>query len=117
MSYNIKIDGTWILVFAIMSIMIILFLMVGIILIIEFLEIRLNCICVCMGIRLSETNRFFSIPLFCICRRNRRSRRRNNTRILPIIAPKLYTADEYCDLTGNKIILNPDNSIFLGIKL
>ena len=115
MSYKIKIDGTWILVFAIMSIMIILFLMVGIILIIECLEIRLNCIC--MGIRLSETNRFFSIPLFCICRRNRRSRRRNNTRILPIIAPKLYTADEYCDLTGNKIIFNPDNSVFLGIKL
>ena len=115
MSYIIKIDGTWILVFATISLMIILFSIVGIILIIEYLEIRLNCICICMGIRLSETNRFFSIPLFCICRR--RSRRRNNTRILPIIAPKLYTADEYCDLTGNKIIFNPDNSVFLGIKL
>ena len=116
MSYNIKIDGTWILVFAAMLIIIILFSVVGIILIIECLELRLNCICICMGIRLSETNRFFSIPLFCICRR-RRSRRINNTRILPIIAPKLYTADEYCDLTGNKIIFNPDNSVFLGIKL
>jgi hypothetical protein len=113
MSYNIKIDGTWILVFAIMSMMIILFSVVGIILIIECLEIRLNCICICMGIRLSETNRFLSIPLFCICRRRRS---RSNTRILPIIAPKLFTADEYCDLTGNKIIFNPDNSVFLGIK-
>lgn len=111
MSYNIKIDGTWILVFALMSIMIILFSIVTIIFIIEYLQVRLNCICICMGIRLSETNRFLSIPLFCICRR-----RRNNTRILPIIAPKLYTADEYCDLTGNKIIFNPDNSVFLGIK-
>ena len=113
MSYNIENRWNMDIIFAIMSIMIILFSVVGIILIIECLEIRLNCICVCMGIRLSETNRFLSIPLFCICRR-RRSRR--NTRILPIIAPKLFTADEYCDLTGNKIIFNPDNSVFLGIK-
>ena len=107
---NFKLDAVWIVIFIIISLMILLFLLLIIIFIIDYLQIRLNCICICMGIRLSDRYSFLSIPLFCICRR------RNNTRILPIIAPKLYTSDEYCDLTGNKIIVNPDNSIFLGIK-
>ena len=47
-----------------MSIMIILFSIVTIIFIIEYLQVRLNCICICMGIRLSETNRFLSIDFY-----------------------------------------------------
>jgi hypothetical protein len=111
MPYDFKLNATWILIFIIISLMVLLFLLLIIIFIIDYLQIRLNCICICVGIRLSQTNRCLSIPLFCICRR-----RNNNTRILPIVAPKLYTTVEYCDLTGNKIVINPDNNIFLGIK-
>ncbi len=112
MPYDFKLDAIWVVIFIIISLMILLFLLLIIIFIIDYLQIRLNCICICMGIRLSDRYNFLSIPLFFICRR-----RNNNTRILPIITPKLYTSEEYCDLTGNKIIINPDNSIFLGIKI
>lgn len=111
MPYDFKLNATWVLIFIIISLMVLLFLLLTIVFIIDYLQIRLNCTCTCMGIRLSQTNRFLSIPLFCICRRI------NNTRILPIVAPKLYTTVEYCDLTGNKIVINPNNRIFLGIKL
>ena len=114
MPYDFKLDATWVLIFIIISLMVLmvlLFLLLTIVFIIDYLQIRLNCTCICMGIRLSQTNILLSIPLFCRCRRIN-----NNTRILPIVAPKLYTTVEYCDLTGNKIFINPDNRIFLGIR-
>lgn len=112
MDYVIRIDVIWIIIFILVSLMTILFSLILIIFIIEYLQTRLNCICICMGIRLSQRYSFLSIPLFCICRRRFRS-----TLIVPIKVPKLYTTEEYCQDTGNKIIINPDNIFYIGIKL
>lgn len=112
MNYEFKLNVTWVLLFIIISLMVLLFLLLLIIFIIDYLQVRLNCICICRGIRLSERHTFLSIPLFCICRRRYR-----NTLILPIKAPKFYTTEEYCQMTGNKIIIYPDSSLHIGFKL
>jgi hypothetical protein len=112
MDYKIRIDVIWIIIFILVSLMTIIFSLILIIFIIEYLQTRLNCICICRGIRLSRRYSFLSIPLFCICRRRYR-----NTLIVPIKVPKLYTTKEYCQATGNKIIIDPDNSFYIGYKL
>ena len=113
MNYEFKLDGLWVLIFIVISILFLIYLIVVILFLIEFLQRRLNCICICMGVRLSQRYSFLSIPLFCICRR----RRNNVTQILPVNLTKIYTPEEYYFKTGNKIIIDPDNSINIGFSI
>jgi hypothetical protein len=105
MAYVFKLDTIWIIIFILISAMILLFSTIFIIFIIDYLQIRLNCVCICMGIRLNQRNRYLSIPLFCICRK-----KNNNTKILP-----LYSTNEYLNKTKNILIIDPDNKIKLGV--
>ena len=71
------------------------------------LEHRLNCNFLCRGYR----DRYVCIPLYLICRS-----RRNNTIIVPLKKIELYTENEYCNKTGNVIIIYPKNIKYIGIK-
>jgi hypothetical protein len=71
------------------------------------LEQRLNCNFVCIGYR----NRYVFIPLYLTCRS-----RRNNTIIVPLKKIELYTENEFCNETGNVIIIYPNNIKYIGIK-
>ena len=79
------------------------------IIIISKLEQRFNCNCVCRGYR----TRYISIPLYFICRS---SNRINNTLIVPLKKIEFYTEKEYCNKTGNIIIIYPNNIKYIGFK-
>ena len=106
----IKMNPTWILIIILISCMILLFLAMLLVFLIDQIQVRFNYrfICISINVRLENRNISIFIPFLCYCRRN------NNVKITPVIP--LYELKEYCKLTGNKIITNPNDEIFLGIK-
>ena len=108
--YKIKIDALWIIIFVLISIMILLFLSIFIIFCIIYIQNRFDIIFVCRGLRLCN-NRLI-IPLFCIYRHNRN----NNNNLTKIIPVKIYSDKEYCERTGNILIIDPNNNISIGVN-
>ena len=64
MNYEFKLDGLWVLIFIVISILFLIYLIV--VILINYLYNRTLLYIICIGVRLSQRYSFLSIPLFCI---------------------------------------------------